>query len=231
MSIETAAQAVGDDGLDFVGKWRGAWPEWTIAEVFLPPAERNVAPFWQALQFEMQEAAWGGGDARPGEVKLGWWMEEFAGWGQGRRRHPLGTRLLRPDVPWGAFARALPSLAASRGPQPDVAAALRSLYEVSQAVAGVEKALFGANGDPRVVAACWLHGRLARHPGGLLGPAMDAAPVWAGQLSREWPHARGLAGSRRIEAAIALARLRSGDASRPSGPLRTLWACWRAARD
>lgn len=225
-----------DDGADFVRKWRGAWPEWGIAEAFLPASERGIAPFWQALQFELQEAAWGGGDPRPGEVKLGWWMEELAGWGQGRRRHPLGARLLRQDAPWAALARALPSLAASRTPQPGIDAALRSLDEVAGAVGAIESALLAGRADAAaMVAACWSVGRLARHRAGMAAGADAAegggADAWADELRVQWPDARGLAAARRLEAAIALSRLRAGSAARPCGPLRTLWACWRAARD
>lgn len=84
---------------DFAGKWRARWPEWSVAEVFVPRAQRGVAVAWAALQQELTDAAWGGTDALPGEAKLGWWMEELQGWRQGRRRHPLGLALQRQDAP------------------------------------------------------------------------------------------------------------------------------------
>lgn len=220
-----------DDGSDFVRKWRGAWPEWAIAEVFVPAAERTVAPFWQALQFELLEAAWGGPDARPGEAKLGWWMEELSGWSQGRRRHPLGVVLTRREAPWSDLARELPALAATRERPANVETAWASVAAPAGAASAVEAALLGGVADARMVAACWLHDRLARHPENAVPVEVDGVAAWAARLRGRWPAASGLAATRRLEAALALARLRSGDPGRPRGPLPTVWTCWRAARD
>lgn len=219
-----------DDGAGFVRKWRGAWPEWSIAETFLPSPERALAPWWQALQFELMESAWGGADARPGEAKLGWWVEELAGWSEGRRRHPLGAVLSAQPAPWATLARALPELAASRRRPASLDEALAQLQPVASAVAAVESALLARYTDAETVAACWLHGRLARHAGGLAGEGVAAAG-WSAALLARWPRAHGAATTRRLEAALARARLRAGDAARPRGPLTVLWACWRAARD
>lgn len=220
-----------DDGADFVRKCRGAWPEWSIAESFVPAAERAVAPWWQALQFELMESAWGGADARPGEAKLGWWVEELVGWGEGRRRHPLGAVLSKHAAPWATLARALPDLAASRQRPATLQAAWAQLEPVAAAVAGVEAALLDARGDGRTVAACWLHGRLARHAAGLVGEDTRAAGEWSARLRADWPRATALATTRRLESALARARLAAGDAARPRAPLTVLWTCWRAARD
>ena len=38
-----------DDLDDFLGKWRGRWPEWRIAQVFVPEAQRPLAEAWFAL--------------------------------------------------------------------------------------------------------------------------------------------------------------------------------------
>ena len=98
----------------FLDKWRERWPEWSVAEVFVPAREREMAVAWFALLQELTDAAWGGSDPRPGEAKLGWWAEELHGWSQRRRRHPLGLalqpRLLR-GVDW---AWRLPALLAAR---------------------------------------------------------------------------------------------------------------------
>lgn len=220
---------VGDDAA-FVAKWRGAWPEWALVERFVPAAERELAQAWQACQFELQEAAWGGADARPGEAKLGWWVEEFAGWSQGRRRHPLGARLQRRATSWARLATALPTLAASRGRPTDAEQARAQVAPVADAVAALEAELFGVRADPAAVAAAWLHARLARHPGHAVPLAVASAHAWAGDLARCWPDTRGLAPSRRIELALARARLAHGDASAPRGPIAALWAGWRAAR-
>lgn len=234
MSTPVSAATEGD-GSEFVRKWRGAWPEWAIAEVFVPASERELAPYWQALQFELLEAAWGGDDARPGEAKLGWWVEELAGWSQGRRRHPLGMQLLRRPAPWEALARALPTLLASRARPDSEAAAWSTLEAPAGAAARIEGALLGCAPDHRLVAACWLHDRLARHPHDAiprdLGEAPAAVGAWASRLRGAWPDAAGAPVTRRLEAALSRSRLRSGDPTQARGPLATLWACWRAARD
>ena len=50
----------------FLAKWRAQWPEWAVAEVFLPPPQRQRARAWLALRGELTEAAWGGDDPTPG---------------------------------------------------------------------------------------------------------------------------------------------------------------------
>ena len=224
------------DGTDvdaFVAKWRGAWPEWTLAEGFLPAAQRPLADAWQALQFEWQEAAWGGVDSRPGEAKLAWWTEELDGWAKGRRRHPLGAVLLRQPAPWRDLALALPALAGTRERPGSAEQAWQALMPVATAVANIDLALSGHGSDPAAVVACWLHARLARHPD-------DAVPVdidgpdprqrWAQALLARWPASRGSGGARGIALALARRRLARGDAAAPLSPWSALWAGWRGAR-
>lgn len=227
----TGSATLTDEAAAFVAKWRGAWPEWAIAAVFVPPAERALAPYWQALQFELQEAAWGGADARPGEAKLGWWAEEFAGWAMGRRRHPLGAHLLPRPAPWVDLARVMPALAATRTRPASADAAWSAIEPVAAALASCEAGLLGGPPDARGIAACWLHARLARHPADAV-PLDAASPkAWAHALLQVWPAGRGSAASRRLELALARGRLRASDPSAPLGPLATLWSGWRAARD
>src|SRR5512141_2186426 len=88
----------------FADKWRQRWPEWRIAEVFIAPAQRELAIAWFALRQELLDAAWAGSDPRPGEAKLAWWAEELDGWSRGRRRHPLGLTLQRHAAPWSQLA-------------------------------------------------------------------------------------------------------------------------------
>lgn len=226
----SAPAATVDEAAAFVAKWRGAWPEWSLVEGFVPPGEREAGPAWQALQFELQEAAWAGGDARPGEAKLAWWAEELSGWAQGRRRHPLGAVLQRYPAPWTALANALPGLAASRMRPATAGHAWGGVADAAAAAAAVEAALLGGRADARAVAAGWLHARLARHPADAV-PADQAAPAaWADSLLRQWPESRGLSATRRIELALARARLAKADAASPRAPLAVLWAGWRAAR-
>ncbi len=226
-----SAPTPADEAAAFVAKWRGAWPEWSIAEVFVPASERALAPYWQALQFELQEAAWGGADARPGEAKLGWWAEELAGWTAGRRRHPLGVRLLPRPAPWAELARAMPALAASRARPASPDDAWRAIEPVATALASIETALLGGATDARAVAACWLHARLARHPADAVPRDIATPAAWARALSWSWPSTRGNAASRRLELALARGRLHRADPAAPLGPFTTLRAGWRAARD
>lgn len=219
----------------FVAKYRGAWPEWAIAEVFVPVAERERASAWLALQFEWQEAAWGGSDPRPGEAKLGWWMEELHGWSQGRRRHPLGTALQGASPHWGAMAAALPSLQGSRERPRDAAESRAALEPAAQAAAAVEASLFRSAADASAVTHGWLHARLARHAEGALPlqamTAADPAAAWRDELLSQWPRMAGGPVARRIELALARRRLARGDAAAPLAPWTALYTGWRAARD
>lgn len=226
----------------FIAKWRARWPEWSLAEVFVPPAQRRVALAWAALQQELTDAAWGGSDARPGEAKLLWWQEELQGWALGRRRHPLATTLQRLPAPWAKFAAALPTLRASRERPGDGAEAFSRLQPLATVAAAVEQALFAAPAaDPptaRLICATWLQARLARDDGSaiplsaLAQATGDAAPSsWRRDLLRDWPQAGRASRPRRLWAAIARARLAHGDAGKPLAPWVALWIAWRAARD
>ena len=59
-----------DDIEDFLGKWRGRWPEWRIARVFVVESQRDVAEAWFALLQEWSDAAWSADDPTPGFAKL-----------------------------------------------------------------------------------------------------------------------------------------------------------------
>ncbi|SFK72991.1 squalene/phytoene synthase family protein [Lysobacter sp. cf310] len=233
--------AAPEDALaSFIGKWRARWPEWALAETFVPAAQRETALAWAALQQELADAAWGGRDARPGELKLGWWLEELQGWSQGRRRHPLGQALQRLPAPWAALAAALPSLLETRERPLDRADATTQLNTYAAALAAVDAALFGAavaTGDAAVASAGLLHARLAHEgesavPLGVLARAGEAAAVeaWAEELRRHWPTEPAATRPRRLWAALALGRLRAGDAARPLSPWRALLSAWRGAR-
>jgi hypothetical protein len=243
MSDESAMPVSGDDVEGFVGKWRARWPEWPLAEVFVAPAQRPVALAWAALQQELLDAAWGGRDARPGELKLAWWMEELQGWTQGRRRHPLGRVLQRAAAPWATLAAALPALGRSRERPLDADDAFASMESVAEAAARVELALFGGDegaSSSRLIAATWLATRArgedgdASVPLALLGREDEggrARASWRAELRSRWPDAeRGVPRIRRLWATLARLRLAEpGD--RAPGALRVLWQAWRAARN
>lgn len=214
------------DGL--LDKWRGRWPEWRIAQVFVPEPQRATAEVWFALLQEWTDAAWTGADPTPGFAKLAWWQEELRGWAKGLRRHPLGRDLHRRPVPWAALADALPALQAVREPlaadmhDPAALAALKPLIE---AAAGSEAALFGGRADSGDVFP-WL----AAHALWPRDDAQAAARAWACALPAPVP-----AGTRprRVYDTLAHARLRCFGAigvPLPLSPLPTLWRSWRAAR-
>lgn len=239
-----AEAALHGDGLGhFLDKWRARWPEWAIAEVFVPPAQRQSALAWAALQQELGDAAWGGSDPRPGEAKLAWWREELLGWGRGARRHPLGEVLQRQPAPWAALAAALPTLAASRERPRDADEAFAQLQRFAATAAEVDLALFEpsrapAAADREAVVATLLQARLAvagedAVPLGMFAQAGEGERLarWAARLHERWPRDRAGSRARRLWAALARARLGRGDPARPLPPWTTLPLAWRAARD
>lgn len=248
----TARPDAGGDALaDFIDKWLARWPEWTVAEVFVPVAQREAALAWATLQQELTDAAWGGNDPRPGEAKLGWWQEELAGWGRGARRHPLGTVLQRRPAAWAMLAASLPSLRASRERPASVDEAFAAVAPFAEAVARIDAELFGestgASVDPaevRQVAAGLLQSRMLKADGqaeadsaagvplAVLARAGDAdpRPIWAAQLHRQWPPGRPGTRPRRIWLALARARLGQADPARPQAAWKALLTAWRAAR-
>lgn len=212
----------------FLDKWRERWPEWPVAETFVPAAQRELAVAWFALLQEFEDAMNIAGDPLPANAKLGWWGEELRDWSRRRSRHPLG-RLLEPHIaPWADLAEALPVLIALREPWPDRDAAFVRVQPLAKAILAVEAALFDSRVDAaamQAVGAQWLAARL-------LGAGQgDGLP---GLLER-WP-ARVPAASlpRRLWALLARdrvqARVRSGGEPRRISRLRLLWRAWKAAR-
>ncbi|HEY0503898.1 MAG TPA: phytoene/squalene synthase family protein [Lysobacter sp.] len=236
----SAAAPGRDEALDsFLDKWRARWPEWGVAQVFVPQAQRESAQAWAALQQELADAAWGGSDARPGEAKLAWWMEELQGWSKGIRRHPLGIALQRLPAPWSDVAAAIPSLRESRDRPRDRDDARAAMQPFAQAVAAVEAALFGASPDPSVpaVQATLLASRLAHFgeaavPLSVLARAGEgeAARAWGRELLEHWPAPAPTSRPRRVWAALARQRLRRGDPALPLPPWAALVTAWRGAR-
>jgi phytoene/squalene synthetase len=209
----------------FVDKWRMRWPEWQVAEVFLPGEGRERWLAWFALRQELIDAAWAGADPRPGEAKLGWWVEELQGWSQGRRRHPLGAGLQSLPAPWARLAAGLPALAAARGAI-DMDIGRKTLAPFADAIADVDEALAT---DAHVAGAA------DTVVFGLLGQRALLADdgALAKELLRYWPPLQGARGER-ILAALLRERLRrqAADAGVAQGlpRWRVLAIAWRAAR-
>ena len=228
-----------EEALDtFIAKWRARWPEWSVAEVFVPHPQRESALAWMALVQELTDAAWGGSDPRPGEAKLGWWMEELQGWSRGMRRHPLGQALQKTPAAWPQLAASLPALRDSRERPLDSEDARSQLRLFAQAIVAVEQALFGdatAQAEATVTDSL-LCLRLAHHPDTAVPLQVQAGAgegaalaAWGLQLAAP-AQGPGASRPRRLLAALARARLVRGSAMRPLPALPALWVTWRAAR-
>jgi phosphoglycolate phosphatase len=247
MAVAPTEGAAGDPQAlaGFLEKWTTRWPEWHVAEVFVPAAQREPAIAWFALRQELTDAAWGTSDPRPGEAKLAWWAEELHGWSQGRRRHPLGITLQRLPVPWSLLAACLPALLASRESPADFDDAMGALEPFAEGIAGIAVTLFG--GKTPAPAKSVVIGLLAEQllqqgdaavpllTRARLGDAIPehvAARAWAGELLQRWapPHDGSVPG--RIHAALLRERLHRFAAGKSlvSSRWRVLWTAWRAAR-
>ena len=231
----------------FLDKWHARWPEWSVAAVFVPQAQRELAAAWFALRNELADAAWAGQDPRPGEAKLAWWSEELQGWEQGRRRHPLGIVLQRQPASWTSLASSLPALLGSRERAADTQEAVTILEPFAEAVAGISASLFTSATTPapaRSVVIGLLGERLLAGAdtavplqvlATLAGQAPQAAArAWARDILERWPPPHEGAAAGRIHAAIVRERLRRYAAGHePARPLpnwRALFTAWRAAR-
>ncbi len=206
----------------FIAKWRGRWPEWAVAEVFVPPEQRDAATAWFALLQELTDAAWRGDDPAPGMAKLAWWQEELRGWAKGARRHPLGLVLQPLPAPWQALADALPVLRDRDLPHRGVQALRAAMRPLGAAMADVESALFGGAGDADPL-SLWL---ATAHAGVSFDAEGGANPARGGM--------RNTSRVRRLADALLRQRL-EGDATADTARLpsrwRTLLIAWRAARN
>ena len=241
----------GREDLDsFLGKWRQRWPEWRVAEAFLPPGLRDTATAWRSLRQEFADAAWAGADPRPGEAKLGWWVEELQGWSKGAHRHPLGRVLQARDAPWARLGAALPALADSRARATDFEEARSHLHGYARALADVSAALEPASShDHDAFAGTLANAVIAQRlldgdPGSVplqanaqLGPEAGEPRLRAhaaALLLEDWTWPDGLPRAERIHLALLRARLRAlrdgHPGSRALAGWRTLWLAWRAAR-
>ncbi|KAF1721220.1 phytoene/squalene synthase family protein [Pseudoxanthomonas wuyuanensis] len=228
----------------FLDKWRARWPEWQVAETFVPAPRRRLAVAWFALLQEFEDAMNIAGDPLPADAKLGWWGEELRDWSRQRSRHPLG-RVLEPcPAPWEALAGALPALAAARAPVDDIGEAFSRLRDYAQAVAAVEASLFDAataGQAANAIAAQTLAARLAEAgPAALAGSGNagddgDRGMLQVGEaLLKQWPLPRQAPRERRIWAALARQRLQrrvgAGQPVAAAAPLRLLLTAWWAGR-
>ncbi|MNK34350.1 Squalene/phytoene synthase [compost metagenome] len=225
----------------FLDKWRTRWPEWSVAEPFVPEAQRTLVVAWFALLQEFDDILNTAGDPMPSDAKLAWWGEELRSWAGQRSRHPLG-RLLEPvRAPWAALADALPDLVEARAAALEPAQALRALQPYAAAVAAVEAVMFDApaRGDVatpvlvQTLAQRLQEAGVAAVPRALLGAGEgDAAQHWARQLLTRWPARVAGPRARRMYASLARTRLQALAHGRElkATPVRTLLRTWWAGR-
>lgn len=186
----------------FLEKWRARWPEWQVAESFVPAHQRELAAAWFSLLQEFEDAMNVEGETLPADAKLAWWGEELRDWARQRSRHPLG-RVLQPNAaPWFELGEALPTLQRLR----EVGDA-QTAQPLAQAIAAIEATLFAADAAENSV------------------PTI-AAHLLSTRARVEWP--QRIAGSvpRRIYSGIA--RARKPDAAVPLP--KVVWLAWKAAR-
>lgn len=222
----------------FLQKWRHRWPEWSVAETFVPAPRRDVVVAWFALLQEFEDAMNIAGDTLPADAKLAWWGEELRSWVQHRSRHPLG-RLLEPvRAPWNGLAEALPDLIEARSHAVDGETASTRLQRYGHAVAAIEGVLLGRVATPDAVVTQLLAQRLSEGQAIVPDRVSDergSPQVRAahGLLSR-WPDNAGGARERRMFARLARARLqrlaRTGHPAEAPSRMRLLFTVWRAAR-
>lgn len=223
----------------FLDKWRTRWPEWALAEVFVPAAQRRTVVAWFALVQEFDDILNTPGDSLPADAKLAWWGEELRDWAGRRSRHPLGRMLEPLSAPWSELAAALPALPAARVAVADAEAALAGLRTYASALAAVERALFGGErgqGDQvilrQVLAQRLAECGIAAVPQVLRsGSDAQAQREWSGVLRRGWPGRTGTL-PRRVWSALARARRANPQVGSPRPPpaLATVWRAWNAAR-
>ncbi|MDV2452664.1 phytoene/squalene synthase family protein [Xanthomonas hortorum] len=216
----------------FLDKWRTRWPEWSVAEPFVPQPQRPLATAWFALLQEWEDIMNIAGDPLPADAKLAWWQQELRDWAQQRSRHPLGRVLEPVRAPWAQLADTLPAMQDARVPPQSLQQALDSLGAFAEAVVAVEAVMFTRNqpGDATAVAVQWLDAR-QRVAGDSATPSSMTTAAWRAQLLQAWPRKPGLARPHRVWSRLARLRLQrelAGKAAYPP-PLQQLWHSWRAA--
>jgi len=169
----TGAAPVTGGYQDWRDDWFAARPEWRLLEVFHPAARQPTAGVLEMLAQEWIDAGLAIREPEVARRKLAWWLDEIAGLGAGRARHPLmialaGTSRARDAAP--ILARAVGSALALVEVE-----AVASTTTLVDATVPLASALDAAG----VALAAW------RPAGDDRAPALAAALL--GDLLRDWP--------------------------------------------
>ncbi|KQR10809.1 MULTISPECIES: hypothetical protein [Xanthomonas] len=216
----------------FLDKWRTRWPEWSVAEPFVPVAQRHLTAAWFALLQEWEDIMNIPGDPLPADAKLAWWQQELRDWSSQRSRHPLGRVLEPVRAPWAQLAETLPTMQVVRAQPASLQQALDQLRAFAEAVVAVEAVLFTRTvpSDATAVSVQWLDAR-QRVAGDSAAPGGVTTVAWRTQLLHAWPRKPALARPHRVWSRLARLRLQrelGGKAAYPP-PVQQLWHSWRGA--
>ncbi|MBS0583958.1 MAG: hypothetical protein JSS42_12735 [Proteobacteria bacterium] len=134
----------------FEEKWLAANPEQATVALFLAPDARLRASAFGSLVHELEQAAFGLGEAHVAEVKIQWWRQELLAAASGSPRHPVSAVLFADPRTAKVDATAWMALAdgalAMRhvGAASDLGSLLASHSALYTPVAQIETALFDA---------------------------------------------------------------------------------------
>lgn len=245
----------GDSLQAFAAKWRAAWPEQTVLDVFVLPAQRLSAAAWASLLFELHSAAFTLEYEAVRDGKTGWWAEELQRLQDGAPRHPITQALADVDAPFAAMAS--PMLAMARDVPilaGDTAALFARLRPFAEAVSACEAAVFASRArasaaDADILIAEWLvlrlpdglaafdRGMLPLHLRARYAAFADNAPPpalrrdWLAELDAALPQTTAGNWFREAQRRFLRRRIRAlaaGTDVRP-GPGH-VWDSWRALR-
>ncbi|MDR2871743.1 MAG: phytoene/squalene synthase family protein [Xanthomonadaceae bacterium] len=241
----------GSPALDnYLQKWRRRWPEWQLAELFVPQGQRELAVTWFALLQEFDDAFNISGDPLPADAKLRWWREELHAWEGQRSRHPLGRRLGEITAAWSGLAQSLEDLPHTRDRDHDIDAARVGLQRYARAIAAIEAVLFPDTESRNDIAEGIVMQTLAVRCMSLVAPmtsvdssngsgseedrmsSVSMQKDRAGKLLRHWSEHAGTL-PRRIRSVLVwqrLGRFAAGERRYAHGSLSMLWRIWNMAR-
>lgn len=216
----------------YLDSWRRDWPEWSIAERFIPQSLRTVAQAWFAVQQQWEGLLPAASESMATAAKQAWWKHEIDNWQQGQALHPLGSVLCVITAPWAQLATTMTCLQTLQCTSADVRHGYQELWAMIHALATIDNHLFGrtVSSDPQALLIQWLDARRRRGGAGASPPG-QTADQWRQQLLTMWPNKPSLARPRRIW--LALIRRRIQDpliSQRSRGDVFVqLWRSWQVA--